>query len=249
MVDDLRIIPERDDVRQPVRPKRPGGGDGNGKKPRPVPPQKKSGGSSFLISVLCLMMVVLSGAAAYLYFQTQSLMSERTALDERVQVLEGKLSVTDESLSQSGAAIQSVLKTQEDELALHMSEIRKLWAVAYDANRPKIETLEKSLASQGAKLNTTASSVAKIEPLAADISALKTKVDTTANQSLALSASIDDVESSLRSQTDSISSLTSSVNSQKSAIQDHSQAIEAIDQYRIQINQRVLQLENRLSAP
>lgn len=249
MVDDLRIIPERDDVRQPVRATRPSGGDGNGKKPRPAPPQKKSGGSSFLVSVLCLMMIVLSGAAAYLYFQTQSLLAQRAELDERVQVLEGKLSVTDESLSQSGAAIQSMLKTQDEELKLHMSEIRKLWAVAYDANRPKIEALEKSVASQGTKLTAAAVSIEKIEPLTADISDLKTKIDTTANQSLALSAGIDDVESSLRKQTDSISSLTSTLNSQKSTVQDHAQAIEAIDQYRIQINQRVLQLENQLRTP
>lgn len=245
MVDDLRIIPERDEPRARAQSNRPGGSKPTKKRP---PPPKKPSTSSPLVGVLCVMVILVSGAAAYLFLQTQTLGKQRDDLDQRVQVLESKLSVTDESLSQSGAAIQAVLKQQTEDLKLHMSEIRKLWGVAYDTNRPKIDEVAKTQASQAARINSVRDSLAKVEPLVGSFETLKSRVDTTANQSLAISAGFDEVEANIRTLTDKVSAVESSMTKQNGSIADHDEAIEAIDQYRIQINQRLLQLENQLRA-
>lgn len=245
MVDDLRIVPERDEPRARPKSNRPANAKA---KSRQAPPQKVKSGSSPLVGVLCFMVALVSGAAAYLYLQTQTLSEQRNDLDSRVKVLEQKLSVTDESLSQSGAAIQSVLQEQAGELELHMSEIRKLWGVAHDTNRTKIETLEKTAASQTASVNSLRESITKVEPLADGFENLRSRVDTTVNQSLALSAGFDEAEEQLRSLNDALASLRSDLNVQKSTSTEHSEAIEAIDQYRVQINQRLIQLENQVRA-
>jgi len=245
MVDDLKIIPERDESRARTQPTKQG--SVKGKKRRPQPPPKA--GSSPLVGVLCFMVVLVSGAAAYLFIQTQTLSEQRNDLDARVQVLEQKLSVTDESLSESGAAMQSVLQGHQEELEMHMSEIRKLWGVAYDTNRKNIETLEKNQATQTAQLGSIRDSVAKAEALAGTVQNLNSRVDAAANQSLALSAGFDETESQVRELTDSVGLIRAELNTQKNLVTDHSDAIEAIDQYRVQINQRLIQLENQIRTP
>ena len=243
MVDDLRIVPERDEARARPKSNRP-----TTAKARTKPPQKTTGGSSVLVGLLCIMVALVSGAAAYLYLQTQTLSEQRDDLDSRVKVLEQKLSVTDESLSESGAAIQSILRGHSEDLETQMSEIRKLWGVAYDTNRTNIETLEKTTATQTASVNALRDSVTKFEPVADGFDSLKSRLEATANQSLALSAGFDEAEGQLRELTDTMTDLKADISAQKGISADHSEAIEAIDQYRVQINQRLIQLENQIRS-
>lgn len=249
MVDDLRIVPERDESRAMPKSNRPAA-TGASTKARSnatkQPVQKASGGSSVLVGLLCIMVALVSGAAAYLYMQTQTLSEQRDDLDSRVKVLEQKLSVTDESLSQSGAAIQSVLKDQAEEMELHMSEIRKLWGVAYDTNRIDIEALEKTTASQTTSVNSLRESVTKLEPLADSFASSQSRIEALANQSLALSAGFDETEGQLRELSDGLAVLRGEISAQKNVSSNHTEAIEAIDQYRVQINQRLIQLENQI---
>ena len=76
MVDDLRIVPERDESRAMPKSNRPAA-TGASTKARSnatkQPVQKASGGSSVLVGLLCIMVALVSGAAAYLYLQTQTL--------------------------------------------------------------------------------------------------------------------------------------------------------------------------------
>ena len=242
MVDELKIIPERDDPR--LESRRTSSASGNSQRKvsksshrRPAP-QKSA--SSPLVGVLCIMVILVSGAAAYLFLQTQTLTEQRNDLDSRVKVLESKLSVTDESLSASGAVIQSKLKDHQDDLELQMSEIRKLWGVSYDTNKPDIAELKKGQNFQTAQLKDTKGAVEN----------LKSRVDAAANQSISLTAGIDDLEQQVRQLNDTVSSLKSDLTSQGNRVSDHTQAIEAIDQYRLQLNQRLIQLENQgRSAP
>ena len=154
--------------------------------------------------------------------------------------------MTDESLSQSGAAIQSVLKDQAEEMELHMSEIRKLWGVAYDTNRIDIEALEKTTASQTTSVNSLRESVTKLEPLADSFASSQSRIEALANQSLALSAGFDETEGQLRELSDGLAVLRGDISAQKNVSSNHTEAIEAIDQYRVQINQRLIQLENQI---
>ena len=243
MVDDLSIVPERD---EPTAKRKPTKDSARPSAPRRAAPPPKSGGSSALVSVLCFMVVLISGAAAYLYLQVQTLNDQRSALDARLKDVEDTLSVTGESLSESGAAMQVVIREQGEMLTLHTSEIDKLWGVAYRTNRPKLDALEKAQGSQADTVKALSASVAKIEPVVENMSDLSSQVRTTSNQSLALSANLDELEASVRGLTDRMSGLQRDVQSQTASNNDHSAAIEAIDQYRVQINQRLLQLENQV---
>ena len=129
MSDDMRIIPERDDIRPRTQTstKKPSAGARTPTSSGPVKPaaaRSSSGNSDKSFWVLVSLILLACTASAWLFVQTRALAAERDALAQRVEQIESKLSVTDESLSQSGAAMQSILREHSDELELHMSEIR-----------------------------------------------------------------------------------------------------------------------------
>lgn len=251
--DDMRIVPERDEIRprSSVKPSRkadqPSSGSSGQVKRAKASSASSGGGSSFIIVILCLFVVLLSGASAYLYIQTQTLASEREALAQRVVDIESKLSVTDESLSQSGAAMGAVLKEHSSELDTHMSEIRKLWAVAYDRNRVAIEDLKKNQKNSEARINSLSGSVAKVDPILKGYDGIQSRLETISSQLLVQSATVDDLSSKARELADGSARVDAKISSQAKSIQQHQEAIDAIDQYRIQINQRLLRLEQSLA--
>lgn len=245
---DMRIIPERDETRsqqQRSSAKKTAPRSGNGQ--TPVKRAPTSSGGSMMTPVLSVFVVLLAAASAYLYLQTSVLADERDALAARVFDIESKLSVTDESLSQSGAAMQSVLKEHATELETHMAEIRKLWAVAYDRNRVAIETLQKDQKTGAVRINSLVGSVAKLDPIIKGYDGIQSRMETLSSQLLVQSATVDDLSERARTLADRAVSADAKSGSHASSIQEHQEAIDAIDQYRIQINQRLLRLEQNLA--
>ena len=68
------------------------------------------------------------------------------SLHERFEILDSRLNNTDESVNQSGAAMQINISKQSDQLKKHWSEIRKLWGIANDKNKGKIASNAKDIA-------------------------------------------------------------------------------------------------------
>ncbi|MEX2367789.1 MAG: hypothetical protein WD601_14400 [Pseudohongiellaceae bacterium] len=186
-------------------------------------------------------------ASAWLFVQTRALTAERDALVQRVEQIESKLSVTDESLSESGAAMQSVLQEHSSELELHMSEIRKLWGVAYDRNRPAIQELQTQQENMSARMNSFNSSLAKADPIIQGYDGIQSRLETLSSQLLVQSATLDDLSARARSLADRSNSLESRMQNQGSTINQHEEAIDAIDEHRLQVNQRLLRLEQSLT--
>ncbi len=201
-----------------------------------------------MIWVLCALTVTLTGIAAYLFVQTQTLFAEQNQLAMRVTEIESKLSVTDESLSQSGAAIQSVLQEHSGELDTHMSEIRKLWAVSYDRNRPAIAKLEQEQRNSGSRIDALSGNIAKIDSVVQGYDGIRSRMETMSSQLLVQSATLDDVAAQARELSDRAAALDSDFRRQNSSLATHEEAIEAIDQYRILTNQRLRSLEQQLGA-
>ena len=253
MSDDMRIIPERDEIRprSQTTTKKPASGatsSGASGPAKPVARRTSSGSSDKSFWVLVVLILLACTASAWLFVQTRSLASERDALAQRVEQIESKLSVTDESLSQSGAAMQSVLKEHSDELELHMSEIRKLWGVAYDRNRPAIEELKTGQENMSARMNSFNNSLAQADPIIQGYEGMQSRLETISSQLLLQSATLDDLSARARTLSDRSNSIQSNFQSQEDAIQEHEEAIQAIDEYRLQINQRLLRLEQSLSG-
>lgn len=257
MSDDIRIVPERDELRprNKTAVKRTSASAADSKSSRPKPAKTTATqpmprqGSSMMTMVLAVFVVLLSGTCAFLYLQTQNLNTEREILASRVADIESKLSVTDESMSQSGAAMQAVLKEHSEELELHMSEIRKLWAIAYDRNRVAIEALQKKDKSTAARLDSVSGSIAKMDPVLKGYQGMKSQLETISSQSLVQSANLDDLSAQARENSDKLSGATSQLSAQNAALEEIEAAIEAIDQYRIQTNQRLLRMEQSIQSP
>lgn len=253
MSDDMRIIPERDEIRPRTQTstKKPTAGTSTSRPAGPAKPavtRSSSGSSDKSFWVLISLILVACTASAWLFVQTRALAAERDALAQRVEQIESKLSVTDESLSQSGAAMQSVLREHSDELELHMSEIRKLWGVAYDRNRPAIESLKTEQENMSARMNSFSNSLAQVDPIIQGYDGMQSRLETISSQLLVQSATLDDLSARARTLSDRSNSIQSNVQSQEDAIQEHEEAIQAIDEYRLQINQRLLRLEQSLSG-
>ncbi len=238
---DWEIVPERDDAlinsrkSKPAEPRK--ATDAAGRKPANSEPGRSRGGDSMALwSFIFLLVFASLGANLYLYLSLADTQAENLALDTRVMDLEGKLSVTDESLSQSGAAIQALLKEHASELELHISEIRKLWAVAYDRNRPAIETLQ-------AQMTQAQQQLAGIQNLTSRMTQVEQRSQSIGSQSLIVAADVEQLGTSVRSLTDTLNSLRTSFQQVQTSQREQSEAIAAIDAFRVQINQRLLRLE------
>ncbi|WP_210396596.1 hypothetical protein [Motiliproteus sediminis] len=154
--------PARDELDEPrVKPK-------PAAKPKPIPeapkaprppsaPRASGHGHGFIYLMLLLVIVAATGfgfwsqqRATLLQSQLLGMQQQQQIADGKIAALEALISTTDENASKSGAALQAqvkkILQQQEGRIAHVDSEIAKLWTVAHQRNRPKIEELEKSVA-------------------------------------------------------------------------------------------------------
>ena len=178
---------------------------------RSAPGVALGGGWKFLI----LAVMVTSAAAAVIgWMEFSSLQSNHLALQQRFDNLESRLSSTDESVTQSGAAMQVKLSRHQDELQKHWSEIRKLWGVSNDTNRGKITKNE------------------------TDIVFLAKK-----RVALEASMTVAEIHSKLRGLQDAQSQISAVNKRVERQLKSHSEAIESMDGFRRQTNQKLYKLE------
>ena len=248
---DMRIVPERDEVHPRARSRGRATTDKPKKSNRPSSEPRAGGGAGnrVVIWLLCILVVGLSGASAWLYLQTQTLNQQRETLAQRVADIESRLSVTDESMSQSGAALQAALVEHRGELDEHMSEIRKLWGVAYDRNRVAIETLKTQQKNSGARMDSMAGSLAKLDPVVQGYQGFQSRLETMASQLLVQSANIDDQSSQLRDLTDQQGQTSTATSRLRQQLDGYQEAIDSFDEYRFQTNQRLRKLEQPTVSP
>ena len=102
---------------------------------------------------LLLLILAASGGAAYwLWQQNTQLRNELYGAKSEIQNLDHQLLAADVSANKQGETLEETLKT-------HDSEIRKLWAVAYDRNRNAIAENTETLKALEAKLAATRDSL------------------------------------------------------------------------------------------
>ena len=198
--------------------------------------------------------------AGFAWYQSRVLAD----LNARFSQLSARIESTDESLNQSGATLGLKIREQEEKLAEHWSEIRKLWGVSYDTNRKAIAENTKAIEAQKGTLSNLQASLKKAE---ATLASLEKSVETAKKQAAEASQSVASVRSStlgaaaqvdeLRDKVATLSSTlattNSGVNQLKNArsrrVAENEQALRAMDTYRAQVNQQLNQLRQQLSAP
>lgn len=242
--DDLSPFPQHDGRRARSR-----------EKVDPVPRSKptegrRSGGTGSRVFTVVLALAVL-GLVAYAIHLNQLGAETRTNLENlqaRFDHLEGQIMSTDESLSQSGAAIQAKLREVD-------SEIRKLWGVSNDRNRKAIaaneEAIKKLTATVSQVEQTSGSQVGTMKALQSKVDQFERGIGSANAEVLAVKAEIEQIKGRLNivnAAAERIEATTNRVNNLDSRVRSHEEAIQSIDAFRRQTNQSLLQLRQQLGV-
>ncbi|HEY8385285.1 MAG TPA: hypothetical protein VIK82_03600 [Porticoccaceae bacterium] len=219
-------------------------------------PRQPRSGTSWLGVLSLVALVVVAGFA----WQQSRVLAD---LNARFSQLSARIESTDESLNQSGAALGLKIKEQEEKLAEHWTEIRKLWGVSYDTNRKAIAANTEALEAQKAALSTLQANLKKAET---SLAALQKSMDTVSKQAAEASQSVSTIRGStlgtaaqleeLQQKVTALSSTLTTTNNGVNQLRtdltrrvaDNEQALKAMDSYRAQINQQLSQLRQQIGA-
>jgi len=188
-----------------------------------------------LISLVGLLAVAWIGWQQYQAF---------TQLHERFEILDSRLNNTDESVNQSGAAMQINISKQSDQLKKHWSEIRKLWGIANDKNKGKIASNAKDIAFLAAKrkeINET------LKSLNLQLDKDRASAEAVGENFFGLSADMDKLNDSLGEYVKALEKVESSIGQQNLKIQNNLEAMASVDAFRRQVNQKILKLEQAVA--
>ena len=186
-----------------------------------VPPRRKSRSDNqpaFSAIILVIVMISIIGSYFFLQGEKSSNQELMNSLSEKVRVIEDKLSITNEDSIQN-------MQTFSDQMAFLDKEVRKLWdhRKGYLNNFRELETKSKQNQDQ-------------INTLLGRSNILDDRFDSVANK-LELA---DDFQLK-------ITILTDEINNLKEAIQENQEGLSAVDQYRLQNNQKLIDTLNRLN--
>tara|TARA_B100000575_G_scaffold286616_1_gene283652 strand:- start:8 stop:802 length:795 start_codon:yes stop_codon:yes gene_type:complete len=219
------------------------GGQDNSNVNKSDRPSTSGGGSSNKFSVLILILFLIAGAyGSYEYFV---LAKKHENLSIRFDELESRLMSTDESVSQSGAALQLKLNKHESDLKRHWSEIRKLWGVSNDRNKTNIASNKKDISFLANQNNQSK----------ANLESLKTNLELTKNRVTDNKTLHGNTEKELKALDKNIMKLNDRLNQMKILQDKHErsqveidEAVAAIDSFRRQTIQKLYSLEQRVKS-
>ena len=190
--------------------------------PTRIPRRRKTNGSSqFLFSALILVGVIASLVGMYFFMEEQKSLNEKqlATLEEKVEVIEDALSITNEDSVQN-------METMTDQISFLDTEVRKLWG----HRKGYLDNFKKQTASSDSNAKKLTNISAKTNSLEDRLESLNQKIELAEDLQL------------------KITMLTNELNKQKNVAEENTAALEAIDQYRLQNNQKISDVLNRLNA-
>jgi uncharacterized protein Yka (UPF0111/DUF47 family) len=140
-------------------------------------------------------------------------------LVEKVEVIEDALSITNEDSVQN-------METMTDQISFLDTEVRKLWG----HRKGYLDNFKKQTASSDSNAKKLTNISAKTNSLEDRLESLNQKIELAEDLQL------------------KITMLTNELNKQKNIAEENTEALEAIDQYRLQNNQKISDVLNRLNA-
>ncbi|MDP7404251.1 MAG: hypothetical protein QF782_02295 [Porticoccaceae bacterium] len=219
------------------------GGQGNSDVNKSNKPSISGGGSSNKFSVLILLLLLIAGG--YGGYEYVVLAKKHENLSIRFDELESRLMSTDESVSQSGAALQLKLSKHESDLKRHWSEIRKLWGVSNDRNKTNIASNKKDISFLANQNNQSK----------ANLESLKTNLELTEKRVTDNKTLYSNTDKELKALDKNIMKLSDRLNKMKILQDKHErsqveieEAVTAIDSFRRQTIQKLYSLEQRVKS-
>jgi septal ring factor EnvC (AmiA/AmiB activator) len=220
--------------------------------PRPRQPASTGGRSIGMSLVLAVLVAGLVVAGWFIASQHQALRTAESALTDsqrRLAVLEERLQITDQTMSDADKEVVSQLGVWQD-------EVRKLWDVVNKRNRGWIEENRANIKKHDAVL-------ASIDASMKELKASVGRHESTLTQQAALAEQLAAVEQQLRQMTNQQRQATDQLNAVRQTVSglesglsrrvtETEKAVQAIDAYRLQLNSRLVDLQtrvDRLSVP
>ncbi len=226
---------------------RSGGGAG-GRPSRPAASSGGGGGRGVGTSiVLAILIAGLAGAGWFIANQHQLIGKQQAALDaadNRLKLLEDRLRMTDEALSDTGDETKEKINFWE-------SEIRKLWAVSNERNKKWIEDNRANIGKLGKQVGEVAASQRTMKSAVDRHDKSLAQQQDIIDQLASVELQFQQLISSQRDLVDRVNALNQQVSGVRTdlagRVAENEQAITAIDAYRRQINNRLNDLERRLA--
>ena len=176
-------------------------------------------------------------AAGFAYWQLMLTQQTLAQADQRIADLESKFELSDDETNASTETMQAKLKWAD-------SEIRKLWGVSHDTNRKAIAANKEAI-EKTEKIAKQASQDVdkKVQQAIKNVNAeLKLLSDLVEAQQLSLT-SIENAQAKFSSQAQTINQKLAELEKLEQRVKTNEQAIEAIDAFRRNVNQQILQLK------
>ena len=218
-----------------------------GGKPRPP----EGGGTGRLLGLNVVLAILVAGLVVSGWFvanQQQQLGEAERLLgeaDKRLLRLEERLQLTDQTMSASGDEVQDQLGFWED-------EIRKVWDVANKRNKNWIIENQGKLKRNAERLATIESSVTSLKSSVSRHDQALGQQTAMLDQLAALELQIRQVAEQQRRMTDQLNVARQGFASLESGLErrvaNNEEAVEAIDAYRIQLNNRLNDVRNRIET-
>ena len=216
---------------EPLRASRDEGSSAGSKRAKPSSGKAGKKLSSGGILTLLLAFVVL-GCLGLIWKQSTEIQQLREQFNEMNTLIQS----TDESLNQSGTALGLKIREQQESLDEHWSEIKKLWGVSYDTNRKAIAE-NKALAEKA--IAQTSGSIAKLN---ARLDTLEASSKNFSTSLLSITVQLEE----LAARSASVDGMSKKIADVSSRVSDTEAALKALDTYRLQINQQLNQLRQRI---
>lgn len=204
---------------------------------------RTGGGVRFLLAVLTLAMLATGGAGYYFYDQGLQMQETLTAAQGRIMQLQSRLNLVDESAEQSSMGLLERVDANFTQIDLLWANYRNHTASLAEINRFVEETrgtitaMEGAIAGHSKTLNETTAQLANVQTRVESISNNIAGMDNLGQQ-------LDSIMSDLSGVKTSVASLqTGLVNRVNSTEQD----IESINVYRLQLNQTLDTIQNRIN--
>ena len=188
-------------------------------------------------------------AGWFIFSQQEQLEKAQQALTDaegRIAVLESRLRLTDEILTESDA-------DTSEQMSFWESEIRKLWDMANKRNRGWIETNRANLQKLTNSVSGIESTLQTLQGSVASIDASMGKQQEVADLATALDMRVQRLTRDQRDLVDKVNAASQIASSLKagleSRVKENEEAIQAFDAHRAQINTELRELRDRVRAP
>lgn len=193
-----------------------------------------------LASIALIFALVATAAAGFSYWQLLATQKVLTTADARIANLESKFELSGDETTASAQTMQAKLKWAD-------SEIRKLWGVSFDVNRKAIASNQTAIVKATQTANSAKSGIAAqlkklTQGLAGELRLVSELVDAQQDSMIAIEKQNAEIVGSDQNLTSKLNILDSNRKELEKRIKSNEQAIEAIDAFRRNVNQQLLQL-------